>query len=839
MPPIFITYPQVAQAIQGVHTPWLVVLSCLVALVSVYSAMAVGERVHSARWQHRRRAWWLAGGTMMGLGIWSMHFTGMLAYRLPFPAHHGLWLTLASLLPAVVAGLIAVAAMARRGLSTTRKIIAGCLLGLGIATMHYTGMAAMEAPASMRFAPIPLLLSLVISLPFGIASIYSFHASRHLPRVQGIRLGSLLAAVFAALAICSMHYSAMMAVYFLPDPGWQATAPMAHHGSLLATAVAVLSFLFALTTLITVLVDRRLQDSAMRMQVSRRQLVDVIESMHDGVVLLDQRARMIMCNHAFETLTGVPHTDLQGHSMLKLNTLLRLDQHRSQVLRSLRENGAWIGDVEVRHRQGRRFPARLSINRVRADEDGSGHFVATLSDTSAHHDAQQHIRYQAYHDGLTTLPNRSSLQERIHALQLASDISGRHIMLLLVDIDNFKGINDALGQATGDRLLKALAARLRPWARQANDLARLSSNEFALLYDGLSVSPENAMGQAREKARSVLESLNGDYSLAGERHSCRVSGGYLLFRGGDLGVSELLKRAGLALLESKSEAAQRPCAFEASMVERLNARLRLERQLKDAVVGEQLRQYLQPQVDHQGTITGAEVLLRWEHPELGLVSPSAFISLAEDTGQIVELGNWVLRKTCELLADWQHDPHRSAWTLSVNVSAREFQRADFVTGVERALTDTGAPASQLTLELTESLMLGEAYPVIDTLTHLRTLGVRFAIDDFGTGYSSLAYLKRLPLDSLKIDVAFVRDLTDDPTAAPIAQTIIALAQTLQLGVIAEGVETVEQQKRLLELGCRSFQGYLYSKPLPLHQFLALSSRRRLPVGGSAMPLLQG
>ena len=178
MPPIFITYPQVAQAIQGVHTPWLVVLSCLVALVSVYSAMAVGERVHTARWQHRRRAWWLAGGTMMGLGIWSMHFTGMLAYRLPFPAHHGLWLTLASLLPAVAAGLIAVAAMARRGLSTARKVLAGCLLGLGIATMHYTGMAAMEAPASMRFAPIPLLLSLLISLPFGIASIYSFHASK-------------------------------------------------------------------------------------------------------------------------------------------------------------------------------------------------------------------------------------------------------------------------------------------------------------------------------------------------------------------------------------------------------------------------------------------------------------------------------------------------------------------------------------------------------------------------------------------------------------------------------------------------------------------------------------
>ncbi|MBY5925303.1 MULTISPECIES: EAL domain-containing protein [unclassified Halomonas] len=829
MPPLFISYPQVAQAIQGEHIPWLVVLSCLVALVSVYSAMAVAERVNASRWKHRRQIWWLAGGTMMGLGIWSMHFTGMLAYRLPFPAHHSLGLTLVSLLPAIAAGLIAVAAMARKGLSTVHKVVAGCILSAGIATMHYTGMAAMQLPASMRFSPTPLILSLLISLPFGIASIHCFHAARDLPRFHGIRLGSLIAATLASLAICSMHYSAMMAVHFLPEPGWEAIPHSAGHDAIVAIAVIVLASLFALTALASVLVDRKLQDSAARMQVSRRQLVDVIESMHDGVVLLDQRARMVMCNHAFETLTGVPHTDLQGHSLLRLNTLLRFDHYRGNILRSLKENGAWIGDVEVRHRAGHRFPARLSINRVRAEEDSAGHFVATLSDTTAHHNAQQRIRYQAYHDALTTLPNRSSLQERIHALQLASDVSGRHIMLLLVDIDNFKGINDALGQATGDRLLKALAARLKPWARQPSDLARLSSNEFALLYDGLSVTPESAMDQARSKARQVLESLNGDYSLAGERHSCHVSGGFLLFRGGELGVGELLKRAGLALLESKCEGVQRPCAFEACMVERLDARLRLERQLKTAVEEDQLRLHMQPQVDDLGNILGAEMLLRWEHPERGLISPSTFISLAEETGQIVDLGNWVLHQTCQLLAEWQQHEHRRHWTLSVNVSAREFQRADFVSGVKAALAKTGAPARQLTLELTESLMLGEAYPVIDTLGQLRDLGVRFAIDDFGTGYSSLAYLKRLPLDTLKIDVAFVRDLTEDPTAAPIAQTIIALAQTLKLGVIAEGVETTAQQERLLELGCRSFQGYLYSAPLPLKQFLALATRPCLPM----------
>jgi|GEM_PF-3529853 len=822
MHPIFITYPQAAQAVQGHYTLWIVLLSCLVALVTAYSALAICERLNNACWRRPRLAWWLCGGGLLGVGIWGTHFTAMQSYRLPFPVTHDPWLTFASLLPALAAGLMAIQVLSRDDWSGAQRTLSACLLGLGVCATHYLGMSALEMHASLRYAPIPLGLSVVFAMGAAVAGVHGLHAGRPWPRRLGIGLRTLLGGALMAAAIDGTHYIAMEAAYFLPHAAQHELDPA--HVGLLAGIVGSLSVLLGIAAMAAVLVDRRLQANAQNMRMSRRQLADIIESMHDGVVLLDSRARVVICNHAFETLTGIPHRDIQGHSLLRMNTILRVSHQRSDILRSLREHSAWVGDVEVRHLDAHRFPARLSINQVRPDGEDISHFVATLSDTSAHHDAQRRIHYQAYHDGLTGLPNRSSLRERIYALQLASGVSGRHIMLLVVDIDNFKGINDSLGQATGDRLLKAVAARLKPWGRQGDDLARLSSNEFALLYDGLSSSTDKANAQALDKARGVLESLNGDYSLAGERHTCAISGGFLVFHGDEVGGDELLKRVGLALLEAKCRQDQRPQAFAASMVERLNSRLRLERQLREAIRGGQLRLYLQPQFDNHRTIFGAEALVRWEHPERGLITPDAFIGLAEDTGQIIELGAWVLFHACETLALWQHDPVKRHWQLSVNVSVREFQRLEFVNAVEGMLKQSGAPAKRLTLELTESLMMGEAYPVIDTMTRLKALGVRFSIDDFGTGYSSLAYLKRLPLDALKIDVAFVRDLADEPTAAPIAQTIIALAHTLELQVIAEGVETEQQLQRLTELGCRQFQGYLFSPPRPRGEFLDDTAR---------------
>lgn len=796
---------------------------------------------------------------MMGLGIWSLHITGMLAYQFPFPVHHRLGLTLTALIPATLAGGVAQYAMSRPSAPVWQQAMAGCLFSLGIAIVHYVGSLAIDMPATLYLAIPSTILASIAALILGAATFATFHGARQLPTFKGFNIGLIFIGVMMAAVMYGIHYLYMHAAYFLPLIEGVNPELFSDNDALLAAIVAVVSTLLAIGALTSVLVERKQQNSIKNLLDTQHRLEEVLDSMHDGVILLDKRARVVMCNHSFESLTGLCLADLQNRSLLRLSSVLRIDHQRGDILRSLRQNGVWVGDVEVRAIQGHRLPARLSINQVLAGDGdscgdstsyltsydassytASGHsvtgyntasyYVATLSDTTAHHDAQRRLHYQAHHDALTGLPNRIALCERIQSLQLSSGDSGRHVMLLLVDIDNFKGINGSLGQATGDRLLRALAARLKPWARHASDLARFSSNEFALLYEGLSADVEKAEVQARTKANSVLNALNGDYSLAGERHTCRVSGGFLTFRGSQWSSEELLKYTGLALLDSKSEGTQRPSAFAPDMVERMNSRLLLERQLQDAIQSEQLRLYLQAQVDDSGKLLGAEALVRWEHPEHGLIAPSAFIEVAEDTGQIVELGSWVLRQACHTLAEWQRHPGRRQWQLSVNVSMREFQRQDFIGTIRQTLETSGAPPTCLTLELTESLMLGDNHPVIDVLTQLRAIGVRLSIDDFGTGYSSLSHLKSLPLDVLKIDSTFVRDLDDDPNTAPIVETIITLARTLGLDVIAEGVETPQQRQRLIELGCQRFQGYLFSAPLPVDEFVA-----RFEAGDIARP----
>lgn len=828
MTSLFATYPQTAFFMQAEPISWTTLLSCLVAFMAMYTATAVGERLSSSH-LYQRSKWWPGGALVVTLGVWNMNFTELLTSHYPFPVTYRLNIFLLSLLPALVAGLVYQYSMARPLTPALWRSTAGLILGLAIMVMHYLGLFSIDTPASLRIAPSSAGLALLLSLVLGIIIIHTLHYTRHLPIIHGVRSRSLIVGLVTAAALCAMHVTTSASVWFIAETALE-TSPDRSISTPLSVIVSAITALFASGMLASILVDRYLQRRTRREQAFHRQFFDVIESMHDGIVLLDHKARLVMCNHAFETLTGVRYPDLQGLSVLRLSRVLRFPYHRSDVLRCLREHSAWVGSIEVLHRQGHHFPARLSINRMHAEDMAANHFVVTLTDISDQHDTNHKIRYQSYHDPLTGLPNRISLKDRIHSLQLASTDSQHHVMLLLVDIDSFKSINDLHGQASGDRLLQTLSARLKPWARDSADVARLSSNEFALLYGGLSSELSEAEAQARSKTVRILESLNGDYSLAGKRHSCSVSGGYLLYRGLEPGIDELLKRAELALLESKYADDQRPRAFKPSMVAQLNTRLHTERQLQDAIRDDQLRMYIQPQVDTNGRMIGGEALVRWQHPERGLLAPDSFLHLAEETGQIVEIGQWMLLQVCQLLAKWQQHPQRRRWHLSLNVSMREFKRMDFIQHIVKALNDSGAPANRLTLELTESLILGDSWPVIDTITRLRDLGIRLAIDDFGTGYSSLAYLKRLPLDVLKIDATFVRDLIEEPHAAPSAQTIIALARTLQLDVIAEGVETHRQQHRLVELGCHQFQGFLYAPALPLEQLLvfAQSTNEKIP-----------
>ncbi|AUM01219.1 EAL domain-containing protein [Pseudothauera hydrothermalis] len=430
--------------------------------------------------------------------------------------------------------------------------------------------------------------------------------------------------------------------------------------------------------------------------------------------------------------------------------------------------------------------------------------------------AEARINALAFYDPLTGLPNRRLLADRLERALAGCRRHSQRGALLLLDLDDFKTLNDTLGHEQGDALLEEVARRLQACVRDADTVARLGGDEFVVVLEALDSQAAAACEQAEAVAGKILAALTQPYQLGGQTLTTSASIGVTLFDG-SAPRDELFKQADLAMYQAKAEGRNRLCFYGQAMRERLTARTRLEQELRAAIDARQFILHYQPQVDAGGRIIGAEALLRWQHPERGMVPPGAFIPIAEETGLILPIGRQVIELACTQLAHWADQPGCADLTLSINVSARQFRHAGFMDEVRAALRHSGANAARLRLELTESMLLDDIDAVIARMTALRELGVSFSLDDFGTGYSSLAYLKRLPLAELKIDQSFVRDVLVDPNDAAIAHTIITLAHTMGLTVIAEGVENAAQRDLLAELGCDAYQGYLFGRPVPAEQ----------------------
>ena len=429
-------------------------------------------------------------------------------------------------------------------------------------------------------------------------------------------------------------------------------------------------------------------------------------------------------------------------------------------------------------------------------------------------EAEERINALAFYDPLTGLPNRRLLGDRLRRALSACRRHRQRGALLFLDLDNFKTLNDTLGHELGDALLKEVASRLLGCVRDTDTVARLGGDEFVVVLEELDGHIPLASEETQAVADKILAALGRPYRLGGQTHASSASIGATLFDGsGDEG-DELFKQADLAMYQAKAEGRNRLCFYGQAMRDRLTARTQLENELREAIEARQFILHYQPQVDAAGRLIGAEALLRWLHPRRGVVPPGEVIPIAEETGLILPIGHQVIELACAQLAQWAGMADRAGLTLSINVSARQFRHAGFVDDVRTALRDTGANPARLRIELTESMLLEDIDEVIERMTELRGLGVSFSLDDFGTGYSSLAYLKRLPLAELKIDHSFVRDVLVDANDAAIARTIIALAHTMGLEVIAEGVETEAQRALLAEGGCDAYQGYLFGRPGP-------------------------
>ncbi len=559
--------------------------------------------------------------------------------------------------------------------------------------------------------------------------------------------------------------------------------------------------------------------SLVRAEAELRIAAAAFES-QQGMFITDDQGVILRVNQAFTLTTGYSAEEAVGQTP----RLIRSDYHPAAyyeaMWQSLLDTGFWQGEIWNRRKSGEVYANWITITAVRDEKGQITHYVSSQIDITQRKDAEAQIMHLAFYDPLTRLPNRRLLLDRLQQAIAASARNQSVGALLFIDLDNFKTLNDTLGHDIGDRLLQQVAERLNACIRKNDTVARLGGDEFLVMLEDLSQSQPEAATQAEAAGRKILDALNQIYQIDKHKYLGSVSIGVTLFSK-QANVDELLKQADLAMYEAKAAGRNSLRFFDPEMQKAVTLRAELLNGLQEALREQQFRLYYQPQVDQEGHITGAEALVRWERPGVGLVSPVEFIPVAEESGLIKPLGFWVLETACSQLADWALKPESAALTLSVNVSSVQFNCADFVEQVLEVLHKTGANAQQLKLELTESLLVEKVDEVIAKMSALKAHGVGFSLDDFGTGYSSLAYLRRLPLDQLKIDRSFVRDLLDDPNSAAIAQTIIDLSQTMGLSVIAEGVETEIQRVLLASLGCHAYQGYLFGRPLPIDQLQEL------------------
>ncbi|WP_339465810.1 MULTISPECIES: putative bifunctional diguanylate cyclase/phosphodiesterase [unclassified Pseudomonas] len=678
----------------GSYSSTLVFISLCVAILASYTALDLTGRIATAK--GRSVHFWTAGGALaMGVGVWSMHFIGMLAFRLPIDLGYDINITALSLLIAVLSCGFALWLVSQPKLPIAQLAFGALIMGAGISAMHYTGMAAMRMTPGIDYDPALFGASLLIAVGASAAALWiAFRLRQHSPHVRLIRGG---AAVIMGIAIVGMHYTGMAAAQF-PDGSFCGATLNGLKGNGLDSLVLITTLAVLSIALLTSILDARL-----------------------------------------ETRTaGLAHS--------------------------------------------------LTV-------------------------ANRELTQLALHDTLTGLPNRMLLDDRINQAMKKVDEQGGCFALMFIDLDGFKPVNDAFGHHMGDQLLREVGVRLREDLRSQDTLARIGGDEFVLLVR--LTEPNDAVGLAARQVGLVAQS----FRVAEHDLQISASVGIALYPGNGRTAQELLMNADAAMYHAKGAGKNGYSFFDASMNSNARKQLQLLQDLRAALEHSQFTLHYQPKFDAaNGRPVGAEALLRWQHPIHGLLMPDKFIDLAEKTGVIIPIGEWVLNEACRQMREWYVLGYTD-WRIAVNLSALQFCHGGLVQSVAKALATHHLPANSLTLEITETTAMSDADASMTVLQELSDMGVDLSIDDFGTGYSSLMYLKRLPANELKIDRGFVRDLEHDSDDAAIVSAIVALGQALGLRIVAEGVETGVQQDFLTKLGCDSLQGYLLGYPMPADKFM--------------------
>ena len=567
--------------------------------------------------------------------------------------------------------------------------------------------------------------------------------------------------------------------------------------------------------------EEKEQRAAELVVASEFRIAATIFESQEGVFVTDANSVIVRVNKAFTRITGYASEDVIGQKPKILRSGRQDKAFYSTMWRGIYKTGVWEGEIWNRRKNGQVYPEYLTITAVKDTNGIVSNYVAMLTDITKSKATSNQIESLAFYDPLTSLPNRRLLTDRLKQALAGSTRREENGALLLLDLDYFKSLNDSLGHDVGDLLLQQVAQRISRCISEGDTAARIGGDEFVVLLEDLSGQAFEAASQTEVIAQKILYSLNQPYHLDGHEYHGSPSIGATLFNDHEAGIDVILKQADIAMYQAKTDGRNAIRFYDPKMQEAITARAGMEKDLRKAIEHGDFQLHYQIQVSSSGHIFGAEVLIRWIHPQRGLISPLNFIPLAEETGLMLPIGQWVLDTTCAQLKIWQQNSLTRDLVLAVNVSAMQFHQDDFVEHVLTTVARYDINPRRLKLELTESILIKNISGIISKMEALSKIGISFSLDDFGTGYSSLQYLKKLPIHQLKIDQSFVRDLITDASDKAIVRTIITMAHSLDIDVIAEGVETQEQKQYLLDNGCTDYQGYLFSKPVPIGEFEAL------------------
>jgi diguanylate cyclase (GGDEF)-like protein len=793
---------QVLTCLTSEHDRRLVALAVLVCLLASGVAISLFHRAQATRGR-TRWVWLSLDAAAGGCGIWATHFIAMLAYQPDVAAGYNLDLTILSLILAAVISGAGLGTALRYG-SQPAAALGGAVVGIGIAAMHYTGMLALELPGQITWSPDFVVASLALGGVFGALALLVASGRHNLWH-------SLAASILLAVAILSLHFTAMAGMVFLPDPTRDVDAISLSPASLSLVVAGAAGIILGLC-LVAALTDRRSQD---KLHQQKLLLDAALENMSQGLCMFDAKGCAILFNERYTKMMGASATLSKGQCLLDL-------------FKQLKAMGEFPGDPEevfagvmadIHSGKPSNKTAHTAAGRlVRVMEqpmEGGG-WVATFEDITEWQKAQAQISHMARHDALTNLPNRTLFREQLEEA-LWRTKRNDHIAVLCLDLDHFKGINDSLGHPIGDDLLREVAGRLTDCVREGDTVCRLGGDEFAIVQIGSDrqTSPTNL-------ASRLIEVVSAPYNIQGHQITIGVSIGVAVAPDDGSDPDQLLKNADLALYRAKEDGGGIFHFFEIGMDARAQARRLLEIDLRGALLRSEFLVYYQPiQNLKADRVVGFEALVRWNHPLRGMIAPLNYIPLAEETGLIVPLGDWVLRTACSDAAGWSQDV-----CVAVNLSPAQFKSRSLVPSVVSALEDSGLPACRLELEITESVLLQDSDATLATLHKLRSLGVRISMDDFGTGYSSLSYLRSFPFDKIKIDRSFVSELATRDDSMAIVRAVTGLGKSLGISTTAEGVETKEQLAHLRLVGCTEVQGYLFSPPRPAGDVESMLANRR-------------